>query len=253
MTRWTGRLIALNIIAFFLTSARPHLVWAFALVPATVVREPWTLVTYMFLHAGLGHLFFNMLSLYFFGPRIEARIGSRNFLLLYFFSGLGGSILSLLLAPHAAVVGASGAVFGILLAFARFWPDERIYLWFVLPIKARWFVAGLTIISLYYGGMGGGATIAHFAHLGGFVGGWLFLAWHQRHTRSWQRRVTPSPTTIQRLTIQTRQDTERWRAISLEQLHPINREEVERVLRKLEVHGVSSLTQDERAFLDRMS
>lgn len=255
MTKWTGRLIAANIAVFLLTMARPQLVSLFYFVPALVVERPWTLATYMFLHAGFGHLFFNMIALYFFGPRVEARIGSRNFLLLYFLSGLGGSILSLLLAPHAAVIGASGAVFGVLLAFASFWPREKIYLWMVLPVQARWMVVGLTVLSIY-SGFTGGSTVAHFAHLGGFAGGWAFLAWHKRRVKSWHKGPTQghsaASATIQRLAAQVRHDSERWKTIPLDQLHPINREEVERVLRKLELHGVSSLTQDERAFLDRM-
>lgn len=251
MTKWTGRLIAANIAVFLLTIARPQLVSLFYFVPAYVLYRPWTLVTYMFLHAGFGHIFFNMISLYFFGPRVEARIGSRNFLYLYFLSGLGGSIFSLLLAPHAAVIGASGAVFGVLLAFATFWPRERIYLWMVLPVEARWMVVGLTVLSIY-SGFAGGSSIAHFAHLGGFAGGWAFLAWQRRRARSWNKGPSSAAATIQRLAAQARHDAERWKAIPLEQLHPINREEVERVLRKLEIHGIGSLTQDERAFLDRM-
>ncbi len=249
MTKWAGRLIALNVLVFIVTLSQGHLVQAFAFKPALVIQQPWTLLTYMFLHGGPGHIFFNMLSLFYFGPRVEARLGSRNFLYLYFLSGLGGSIFSLLLAPHAAVIGASGAVFGVLLAFARFWPNEQIYLWFILPVKARWLVIGLAVLSIY-SGFGGGSMIAHFAHLGGFAGGWAFLAWHRRRVRSWHKG--PVTATIQRLATQVRQDTERWRTIPLDQLHPINREEVERVLQKLEASGVSSLTQDERAFLDRM-
>jgi membrane associated rhomboid family serine protease len=250
MTKWAGRLIAANIAIFIMTMARPQLVSLFAFVPALVMQRPWTLFTYMFLHAGLGHIFFNMISLFFFAPRVEARIGSRNFLLLYFLSGLGGSIFSLLLAPHAAVIGASGAVFGVLLAFARFWPREKIYLWMVLPVQARWLVVGLAVLSIYSGFGGAGSSIAHFAHLGGFAGGWAFLAWHRRRIQSWHKG--PAAATLQRVASQIRVDTERWKTIPLDQLHPINREEVERVLQKLELSGVSSLTQDERAFLDRM-
>jgi membrane associated rhomboid family serine protease len=249
MTKWAGRLIAANIAVFILTMSSQHLVSAFAFVPALVAERPWTLLTYMFLHGGLAHLFFNMIALFFFGPRVEARIGSRNFLYLYFLSGLGGSIFSLILAPNAAVVGASGAVFGVLLAFARFWPRERIYLWMVLPVQARWLVVGLAFLSIY-SGFGGGGSIAHFAHLGGFAGGWLFLVWHRRRVQSWHQG--PAAAAIQRVASQVRHDAERWKAIPLDQLHPINREEVERVLQKLELSGVGSLTQDERAFLDRM-
>src|SRR4029079_11028565 len=100
--------------------------------------RPWTLVTYMFLHAGLGHIFWNMLGLYFFGPRVESRMGSQRFITLYFVSGIVGALFSVVLAPRFAVLGASGAVLGVLMAFARFWPRERLYIWGVLPIDARW-------------------------------------------------------------------------------------------------------------------
>jgi len=250
MTKWTGRLIVLNFVMAMITWSQPRLYAALALVPATVLREPWTLVTYMFVHGGMSHLLFNLLTLFFFGPKVEARLGSANFLRLYFVSGLGGALLSFLLAPNAAVVGASGAIYGVLLAFAAFWPDERIYLWFVLPIPSRVFVAGLAALSIFFSASGKAPGVAHFAHLGGFLGGWLFLLWHHRHTKTWQRRVNPAA--IQRIAVQNRADVERWKAIPLDQLHPINREEVERVLQKLETQGISSLTQDERAFLDRM-
>lgn len=251
MTKWSGRLIAANVAIFILTMSRPELRYSLAFVPAEVLTHPWTLFTYMFVHAaGFGHIFFNMIAIFFFGPRVEARIGPRNFLFLYFISGLGGAIFSLLLAPHAAVIGASGAVFGILLAFARFWPRERIYLWMVVPVQARWLVAGLAVLSIYSGFGGSGSSVAHFAHLGGFAGGWAFLAWHKRRVQAWHQ--SPVAATIQRVAAQVKQDAERWKTIPLDQLHPINREEVERVLQKMEISGAAGLSPDERAFLDRM-
>src|SRR5690625_1379026 len=120
MTRWAGRLIAINIAAFILTLNNIPLLRALAFVPALTLQRPWTLVTYMFLHAGIGHLFFNMLGLFFFGPRVEARIGSRNFLLLYFARGLSGSVFSLILVPTSPVIGSSRSFFCIFLTFARF-------------------------------------------------------------------------------------------------------------------------------------
>jgi membrane associated rhomboid family serine protease len=251
MTLWAGRLIVANLIVFMLTLARPELVSTYQFVPALALQHPWTLLSYMFLHGGFGHLFFNMLSLFFFGPRVEARIGSRDFVRLYFLSGLGGALLSFLLAPYAAVIGASGAVFGVMLAFARFWPNERIFLWGVLPVPARLMVMGLAGIAIYSGFSGMGAGIAHFAHLGGFVGGWLFLGWRERRVRKW--RETTAPSAFERISSQLRNDAERWKTIPLERLHPINREEAERVLKKLEISGHASLSADERAFLDRMS
>src|SRR5690606_33832051 len=119
------RLILANVVMFVITASSPMLYRELALIPAFVLTRPWTLVTYMFLHAGLWHLLFNMLGLFFFGPRLEALLGERDFFLLYLISGLGGALLSLG-APYAAVVGASGAVFGVLYGFARYWPREPI-------------------------------------------------------------------------------------------------------------------------------
>ncbi len=251
MTLWVRRLIAANVIIYMLTMASPALYAHLAFVPAAVLVRPWTLVTYMFVHApGFTHLFFNMIGLFFFGPRLEYRLGSRDFLLLYFLSGLGGAVLSFIFSPMSAVVGASGAVFGILYGFARFWPHDHIYLWAVLPIRARWLVIGLAVISLWSGVRGMGDGIAHFAHLGGFVGGWAFLHWRDRLVRT--RRPVAAHTAIEVVSGKMRREEEQWRAIRLETLHEINRSEVERILRKLEETGGRGLTPEERAFMNRM-
>ncbi|MBP1679011.1 MAG: Peptidase rhomboid domain protein, partial [Bacteroidetes bacterium] len=139
MNSWTMRLIAANVVMYFLTSASPGLLNLLMLVPAFAPSAPWTVVTYMFLHANLWHLLFNMLSLFFFGPRLELELGGRDFLLLYFISGIAGALLSFL-TPYVAIVGASGAVFGVLLGFARYWPREQIMIWGIIPVEARWLV-----------------------------------------------------------------------------------------------------------------
>lgn len=103
MTPWTKRLLIANIAVFVVTSSSPALVEPFVLYPPRIIAQPWmvfTAFTYMFLHAGLGHLFFNMLGL-FFGPRLESRLGSKGFLLLYFLSGLGGALFSFIFARQA--------------------------------------------------------------------------------------------------------------------------------------------------------
>jgi len=252
MTIWVKRLLIANVGMFFLTYyMMPELFGILAFVPALVLVRPWTLVTYMFLHAGFGHLFFNMLALFFFGSRLEARLGERDFLLLYFISGIGGALLSFLFTPTAAVVGASGAVFGVLLGFALFWPRERIYIWAVLPIEARWLVMILAGMSLYSGFAGAGGRIAHFAHLGGFVAGWIFLRIRETNIR--KRRGGPStPTVMARVSGQTRREEEQWRSIRIDELHEINRYEVERIMRKMDVLGPQALSPDERAFMNRM-
>ncbi|MBI4541134.1 MAG: rhomboid family intramembrane serine protease [Gemmatimonadetes bacterium] len=248
MTPWVKRLILASVAMFIVMMAYPPVTRSLILVPALVVVRPWTVVTYMFLHAGLLHLLFNMIGLLFFGPRLEARLGGRHFLGLYLVSGLTGALLSVF-APHARIVGASGAVFGVLLGFARYWPHERIHIWGVLPIEARWLVVILTVLALWGGITGSQGGVAHFAHLGGFAGGYLYLQWRERTSPAvrFRAQVAPAPKKM------SSGDVERWRKVDLEALHPVNREEYERLLRKVESHGAGLLTPSERAFLDRFA
>src|SRR5688500_1713112 len=136
--------------------------------------RPWGVFTYMFVHGGFGHLFFNMLALFFFGPPLEARWGGREFLQYYLICGLGGVLLSFLLAP-TGIVGASACVYGIMLAFAMAWPDAPIYIWGIFPVQAKWLMTGLFVLTLISAFGGGGGGIAHMAHLGGIVTGFVYL------------------------------------------------------------------------------
>jgi membrane associated rhomboid family serine protease len=252
MTRWVLRLIMANVVVFFLTmAAGPEAMNPFILVPAEAWMRPWTIITYMFLHGSLGHLFFNMLSLWFFGPRLEDRLGARAFLGLYFTSGISGAALSLLFTPYAAIIGASGAVFGVLLGYAWFWPRVQMLIWGIIPIEARWMVLLMTGLSLWGGFGGAGGGIAHFAHLGGFVGGYIFLRLLARRTGAERfRRQSMAP--VRRLET-TSGSVDRWTKIPREKLHEVNREELDRILDKIGASGVSSLTPGEREFLDRFS
>jgi membrane associated rhomboid family serine protease len=198
----------------------------------------------MFLHGGLTHILFNMIALYFFGPRVEQRIGSERFFSLYMISGITGGLLSFVFAPMAPIIGASGAIFGVMLAYARFWPRDRIYIWGVLPIEARWLVIGYTVLSLW-GGFGGGASqTAHFAHLGGFVGGFLCLLYMQRHqgAKRFRKQATAVPQNRDALVGD-------WRKVDRTRIHAVNREEVDRILDKISKSGLASLTPQEKLFL----
>jgi len=247
MTPWVMRLVVANVVMFFVTGAAPGLFSALALVPAQVPLRPWTPFTYMFLHAGTFHLLFNMMGLFFFGPRLEARIGGQRFLRLYLVSGLSGALFSLA-TPHVPIVGASGAIFGVFVGFARYWPRAQVLIWGIVPVEARIMVILMTVLALM-GGFGVGQSgVAHFAHLGGFVGGWLYLRGAEaRSAATAFRQVAraaprPEPSAV-----------ERWRRIDRSTLHPVNAEEVERVLAKMETLGANSLTPDERAFLERFA
>jgi len=253
LTPWVKRLLFINIVAFLVAQPNTRLFFEGALVPSHIVARPWTLVTYMFLHGGIGHIFFNMLGLYFFGPRLEDRLGGRSFLWLYFLSGIGGAVGSFIFARQYPVVGASAAVFGVLVGFAMYWPRERIYIWMILPVEA-WLLAVLLVFASLYMGMSGAQSgTAHFAHLGGiaFGFGYLKLADWRRGAprRAFQKKMTPQSTAG----VPDRIALARWKGISTEGLHEINREEVERLLAKVDDGGSRSLTQAERDFLDRMA
>jgi membrane associated rhomboid family serine protease len=139
----------------------------------------WQIGTYMFLHGGFTHIFFNMLALWMFGMELENTWGSRKFLIYYCACGLGAGIANLLVASLmgqlAPTVGASGAVFGILIAFGMLFPDRPIYVYFLLPVRAKYFVAIYILIELVYGVAGTSDGVAHFAHLGGAAVGLIFL------------------------------------------------------------------------------
>ena len=245
MTPWVQRLLIANVLVFFLQQTVPGLEVQLAFIPTYMLARPWTIVTYMFVHAGLTHILFNMIALYFFGPRVEQRIGSERFFSLYMISGITGGLLSFVFAPAAPIVGASGAIFGVMLAYARFWPRDRIYIWGVLPIEARWLVIGYTVLSLW-GGFGGGASgTAHFAHLGGFVGGFLCLLYMQRHqgAKRFRKQATAVPP--------TKKDSldGDWHKVDRSRIHAVNREEVDRILDKISKSGIASLTPQERLFL----
>ncbi|MCC6212420.1 MAG: rhomboid family intramembrane serine protease [Burkholderiales bacterium] len=186
----TLALLAANIAVFLLQDQiGPQLALAFALwppgVPAAPAFEPWQLVTYGFLHAGIAHLFFNMLALYMFGPDIERLFGTRFFTLYYFGCIVSAAAVHLgvtawMGAPPAPTVGASGAMFGLLLAFGWFFPQRRVMLIFPpIPMPARVFVAVYGALELVLGVTGTASGVAHFAHLGGMLGGWLMIQYRR--------------------------------------------------------------------------
>ena len=147
MTPWVRRLLVANLLVFLCQKTvlvDPRFAALFGFQPLLAVARPWTFVTYMFLHAGLLHLAFNMLALFVFGPPVEERMGGRAFLGYYVLCGLGGAALSfalIQLRPLGVVLGASAAVYGVMLAFAWAWPDQPIYVFpLPAPIRAKWLV-----------------------------------------------------------------------------------------------------------------
>jgi membrane associated rhomboid family serine protease len=140
----------------------------------------WQLVTYLFLHGGWFHIIFNMFALWMFGSDLESKWGGRKFLFYYFLTGIGAGILDVVLNTlfrpgiSSVTIGCSGAVYGLLLAYGMLFPERLIYLYMIIPIKAKWFVVIMGAIE-FVSSFGSGSGISHFAHLGGMLFGYLYL------------------------------------------------------------------------------
>lgn len=259
LTPVVKRLLFANAAAFLLTLAlgRPITSEWLAFRPDHVLSRPWGALTYMFVHDGFSHLFFNMLTLFFFGPPLESRWGGSEFFRYYLICGLGGVALAFLLAP-SGIVGASAACYGLMLAFAMSWPDAPIYVWGIFPVQAKWLMAGLFAMTVLSAFGGGGGGIAHMAHLGGLVTGFIYLKldWRPREKLAALKRR--SGRAARRLAIVPREEETpatgplgagTWRTADEGELL----DAVDRVLDKISAEGMSALTADERRLLDEVS
>jgi membrane associated rhomboid family serine protease len=257
MTPWVRRLIIANVVVFVIQKVLdPTFPFTILLefVPAYLLERPWTIITYAFLHGSIWHIFFNMFALWVFGPRVEERLGPRSFITLYLISAIGGGLLSFATPTTrmTPIIGASGAIMGVLMAYAKYWPNERFLIYGVIPAPAWLLVSAYVVIDIAGANGLGAQGIANFAHLGGVASGYLYLKWLEFRSpaRSWKKKVTaPAPPNIFGGTDTVR----RWRDIRLDDLHPVNRDEVLRLLKKIDTDGPSSLTPEERATLNRFS
>jgi len=262
LTPWVKRLLIANVVVFFITMVYQDFFFEwFAFAPSKVLTQPWGAVTYMFLHGDLMHLFVNMLVLFFFGPPLEARWGSPDFLKFYVICGLGGVALSFLFVP-AWIVGASAAIYGLMLAFAMNWPEAPIYIWGIFPVKAKWLVGVLFLVSLMSAFGGGGGNIAHFAHLGGIITGFLYLKsdWRPGSVKKGKR----SGIRVRRMAIVPREGSRPdakpgGRSVGNPPAEEWSRgeesvlDEVDRILDKISAEGMTSLTPEEKKTLDHVS
>ena len=187
-------IIIINLLMLVLTYLNNPLMskW-FALNPISFIWKPWQLVTYMFMHGGFGHLFFNMYTLFIFGSVLENVWGTKKFLTFYFVTGIGAALVNIgvqyLTGSVALTVGASGAIYGILMGYAMLYPDSMLTL--ILPpvsMKAKWFVLIFAGIELLLGISNNPAdNVAHFAHLGGLVFAFLLLMFWKKRRRLYGR------------------------------------------------------------------
>jgi len=175
-------LIGINVLVFALTKfLGGQMIYLLAMIPGMVLRGwVWTFVTYMFVHGGISHILFNMLALFIFGIQVERYMGSKEFLLFYFVTGALAGVFSFAVyyftgAYGVILLGASGAIFAVELAYAVFYPDSIIYLWGILPLRAPVMVLGFTALELFSSVFGLNQGVAHLTHLAGFGFAWLYM------------------------------------------------------------------------------
>jgi membrane associated rhomboid family serine protease len=259
MTPWVKRIIAVNAVMFVLINWTRAIPLAAAVEylgfnVSEVLREPWTIISYTFVHAGFFHVFFNMLMLFFFGPPLEERWGGKEFIKYYLICGIGGALFTLVFGG-GTIIGASGAVFGVMLAYALNWPDSLIWIYAIFPIKAKYLVLFLGAASFFSAFLGAQDGIAHFAHLGGLVVGYVYLKkawevqarWEGLKKRLRRRRLSVVPGGSGDGTggpSQPKSDAD-------EEARML--EVVDQLLDKIAAHGLESLSAEERRFLDEVS
>ena len=269
-------LLIINII-FFLATWAAEVVWRIDLsdylglhyIGASDFR-PYQFVTYMFMHGNFAHIFFNMFALWMFGNTIENAWGPKKFLIFYFVCGIGAGMtqelvqyiqLHDIIANYEYVrignrsipvdeylnmlttVGASGAVYGILLAFGMMWPNSRIYIYFAIPIKAKWFVIIYGLIELF-SGFSSVDNVAHFAHVGGMLFGLILILYWRYKDGSWRPRF------LHRDRNQNGWPKSEW---EYNKERTDDHRRTDEILEKISKGGYNSLTEEEKEFLFKQS
>jgi membrane associated rhomboid family serine protease len=271
VTKWVRLLLIVNTIifvaAFLVPPLRAASVEWIALLPREVIYRPWTVLTYAFTHLQLGHWFFNMLALFFFGPRLEDRWGSRDFLKFYLVAAAGGALFSFV-SWNIPVIGASAAINGLLMAWAVYWPDEEIMFFGIFPMKIKWLVLVMAFLStLMVLGGSGGDGVAHLAHLGGFVTALAYLKspWAPRGWGDLPSKPRTSSKKPSRALVpwqgKKEEASARPAAPAATTAAPGRSaraerdllDDVDRILDKISAQGLESLTPEERARLDEVS
>ncbi len=252
-------LIIANVVVFIMATLVGNSFFdLFGLVPHRVLADRWVWqpLSYLFVHGSIMHLLLNLFALWMFGVPVEAQWGPRDFLKYYFICGLGAAAASIILSPHSMspVIGASGAIYGLLVAFAMLYPDAVVYLYFLIPVKAAHMAILFGLVEFFAGATNATPGIARFAHLGGMITGYLYLRWwwvlkikvkslwrdsfSQGAIRPGIRRAVNPPS----------------RGESAPQDDPdSSMTEIDKILDKILVSGIDSLTEEEKAIMRRYS
>ncbi len=235
----------------------------FALMPLGWGFLPWQLITYLFLHGSFMHLFFNMFILWMFGMELENMWGSKKFLTFYLVCGAGAGLIHMFASPIfagvAPTIGASGAVYGVLLAFAMMFPDRMIFLYFLFPVKAKYFVGFLIIVGLFMGISGTRDGIAHFAHLGGAFVAFLYIMAERdrlplkRWFSAFKRKQSPGDLRYHRGGIEDAKyydiKEDKQTRKQMKEDPEIDQKRIDEILDKISKSGYQNLTEEEKRIL----
>jgi membrane associated rhomboid family serine protease len=227
----TGRLI------FPFLGLVPRLVWSNFMI--------WQPITYMFLHAGFWHVALNMFVLWMFGSELEREWGGSSFLRYYLITGIGAGLVTMLFSFNSTipVIGASGAIYGVLLAYGLAYPNREVYLYFLFPVKVKYFVGLLAMVAFVASLQPGVSPVSHLTHLSGMLIGWLYLksGWRSTWTQVGQRVANLQEERQIRKEFIESQEDERLR------------QQVDEILDKISTNGFSSLSKEEQDTLYKAS
>ena len=240
-----SKIVIINIAVFILEIllSNTNFIIYLGLSPRLVITRGfvWQILTYMFLHGGFWHLALNMFIIWMFGNQLETVWGSGRFLKYYLVCGMGGALLSFVFAFNSLVIGASGAGYGILLAYAVLFPYNQIYVWGILPVRARTLVIVLASIE-FLSGIAGGDGIAHFAHLGGMAAGLIYMRTDHRAWKFWDKLGD----LFKGFPIRIKMDED-------EKGESYDEEKINSILDKISEKGYENLTETERRILENYS
>ena len=287
-------LIVASVVVYFLHLTLPfraaEVQGALGFEMRDLTRYPWKALTYMFAHGGVWHLAGNMLALWVFGTRLEhawrheaksAAAGSQSFTYFFLWCGLGGWLAHVLFVRSGLLIGASAAIYGVMFAYVRRWPDSEVMLFLTVPVKVKWLFAAYVAIDVLYGVVFPGGSVAHLAHLGGFAFAYLWFLPSREGLDRLRERMTPAadlpdeqppravPRQLPRPPRERGSEIEEIIARSkaavakrerreparppLTLVAPSRKEALDLVLDKISEKGLDSLTSEERKLLEEMS
>ncbi len=232
--------------------------------------QVWQLITYQFMHGGFGHIFFNMFALWMFGGAIEDIFGSKKFLIFYLLAGISAGLCQLFITPvlgasPAVTIGASGSIFGVLVAYAMFFPDNLIFLYFLIPIKAKYLI-GFFVLIEFFAVDSASSGVAHLAHLGGALFAFLYIMFDKNSyvslknlfKKSYYYKSKPRNGYFNNpfaRTSQNRNDVEdaEFYDLNKKEEEKVSQAEIDKILDKISQTGYQNLTEKEKQILFQAS